>query len=130
MGHVGVAVTEGAGTDIHFSDQTLADATLVKTQHVIPSGAAGSQSTRVVSVSTTRGALVTLLPDRLALMLHNSGTTNVYLGGSDVTADDAATTGGWILEPGEKLAVGFSAAITLYAIVASGSGTVRVWQVS
>lgn len=130
MAHVGIGITEGAGTEMHGTTRTLADATEVKTQHVVLSGADGSQSTRVVSVSTTRGELVTLLADRVALMLHNSGTTDVYLGGSDVTADDAATTGGWILEPGEKLALGFSAAITLYAIVASGSGTVRVWQVS
>lgn len=130
MGHDAISVTPGTGESVHTSTRVLGDGRTVDTQHVVLSGADGSQSTRVVSVTDTRGALVTLLADRIALMLHNDSAVTVYLGGSDVTADDTAGTGGWKLRAGEKLALGFSSAVTIHAVTASGTATVRVWQVS
>ncbi len=131
MARTGIPVTPGhGGGPLQVSTRTLANGDVVDTQLVGAAGADGSQSTRVVSVSTSAAPLATLLEDRVALMVHNYGTVRVYLGGSDVTADDAAGTGGWILEPNEKQPLGFSAAITIYGRTASGTGTVRVWQVS
>ena len=131
--HRSVAVTPGQGgpgKDIHTVSRTLADASVVEVQVFLAGGAAGAQSTRVASVSTTAAVIATALDDRVALMIHNSGTVRVYLGGATVTADDTAATGGWILEPGEKIALSFSAELPIYGRTASGTGTVRVWQVS
>lgn len=130
MGHNAIAVTPGTGESVHTSTRTLDSGVTVDSQMVVFAGADGAQSTRVVTVTSNRGALVTLLADRIGLMIHNQGSQVVYLGGSDVTADDTAGTGGWMLEPGEKLPLAFSAAITVYAATATGTAQVRVWQVS
>lgn len=85
----------------------------------------------VVTVTTAATALTgtdadnSLYPGR-SILVKNPGSVTVYLGGSDVTADTVAATGGYPLAPGESLPFDSPAGEVLYGIVAASTSTVNV----
>lgn len=96
-----------------------------------PSGLTIGQKNTVLSIGTSALPIpATSLTDRNTMAVHNKGTSTLYLGDSSVTADDAATTGGWELPAGEKIFVDISDGIPLYGIRASLTEAVKVWEIA
>lgn len=84
-----------------------------------------------VSVGTTAVAIpTTSLTDRNTLIIWNKdNAATLYIGPANtVTADDAATTGGWEILPREMLNIDITDSIQVYAIVASGTVTVKILE--
>lgn len=89
-----------------------------------------------VSVSTTATALnaANTRPNRwngqyhgVSLLIKNpSGSVTVYIGGSDVTADTTAGTGGYPLAPGGEMAITVVEDEIVYGRVAASTQSVNV----
>ena len=60
------------------------------------------------------------------LIKNPSGSVTVYIGGSDVTADTTAGTGGYPLAPGGELAVTVNEGEIVYGRVAASTQSVNV----
>jgi len=70
-----------------------------------------------VPVSTTAVALpTTALVGRNSISLFNKSSVTLYVGPSNVTADDAAATGGWEIPAGFTFNIDITDAITLFGI--------------
>ena len=59
-----------------------------------------------------------------SVLIKNYGPSDVYIGGADVTADGASSTGGYILAASEVIAIAAMAGEIAYAICATGEGVV------
>jgi hypothetical protein len=96
-----------------------------------PAGFSGPTRSSVISVGSSAVPIpAAALADRKAIVLQNpvDGAEIVYIGGSTVTADEAAT-GGYQLSAGDSL--GADAGSTdLFAISAGGSGTLVILEFS
>lgn len=88
-----------------------------------------SHITTVVSVGTSATALpTTALKGRKSVMIQNISTSVVYIGNVNVTAD-TTSTGGWqLINKGDSVTLDFTDNIAVYAIVASGTANVCVWE--
>lgn len=78
-----------------------------------------------IATGTTPTQVVEWSPERKAYILQNNTAVDIYLGDSDVTADDAET-GGYKLAAGKEIAVSNGggsdpAALSLFGVHASGS---------
>lgn len=90
-----------------------------------------SHKTTVVVVGTTAEALpATALSGRKSMIIQNVSTTAVYLGNADVVANETDTgNGGMQLQSdGDSVSLDFSDDMVVYGIVATGTGTVVVWE--
>lgn len=85
-----------------------------------------------ITVGTTEVALpATALSGRNSISINNKdSTTTLYLGPTGVTADDAASTGGWEVPPQFTFGTDITDAVTIYGIVASGSITVKILELA
>lgn len=85
---------------------------------------------KVVTVATTVTLLSATAETDLqkghAVLVKNEGPTVVYVGGSAVTADATAGTGGYTLGAGAEVSVQLQPGEELYGRVASGTQVVRV----
>ena len=87
----------------------------------------------VVGITTTAAALPTAnFANRKALFLYNAEAagTKVYLGNSDVTADETAGTGGFPLDGGSTMFLTLDGSATLYGRSASGTVTVHILELA
>jgi hypothetical protein len=62
----------------------------------------------------------------MSILVRNPNATIVYIGGSTVTADSTAATGGYPLAQNEVMSVSCAAGEKLYARVATGTAVVNV----
>lgn len=98
-----------------------------------PSGLSTSFLITTQDIGTTASALPsTALTDRNAISVLNTSAITLYVGPtSSVTADnEVGTTSGWEIGPNEIWHVDVTDAITLYAIVASGTARVKILEVA
>lgn len=80
-----------------------------------------------LNVANTRGNRWNGQYKGVSLLVKNpSASVTVYLGGSDVTADTTAGTGGYPLAPGAEVAISVVEDEILYGRVASGTQSVNV----
>lgn len=87
-----------------------------------------------ITVTTTATALNPLSEDTAdggllqgnSVLITNTSSVTVYIGGSDVTADAAASTGGKPLAAGAELPATVGPGEVIYGRVASGSQVVNV----
>jgi hypothetical protein len=98
----------------------------------INSASAVGGTTSVKVVNTTAALLVTVpLGGRTRFLLQNKGDEVVYLGfQSGVTADDNTTTGGFELSCGDFMSLEIADCLELYAIVATGTSTVKIMELA
>lgn len=93
-----------------------------------PSGLNTDLEITVQSVGTVAAKIpLTPLTDRNFIMIHNKGPSTLYIGESDVTADDTAT-GGWEIASGQVFVVDIRDDLEIYGVVASGSNTVKIFE--
>jgi len=87
---------------------------------------------KVTQVGTTAGAVpATAMTNRKGIFVFNaeSSGTYVYLGNSDVTANETAGTGGFKLDGGSTMFLTLDGSCTLYGRAASGTVTVHTLEV-
>jgi hypothetical protein len=88
-----------------------------------------SNITTVVTVTTSATPLpATALSGRKTILVQNVTSTAVYLGNADVTADEAATGGYQLTNDGDTWIGDFTDENIVYGIVATGTGTLCVWE--
>lgn len=81
----------------------------------------------VVTVGTTATALVTgSSAKRQSACILNDHSETLYIGGSNVTANDNANTGGFKIAPGEKFPLDATGTASIYGVFAGATGKVRV----
>lgn len=88
-------------------------------------------ASKYVSVTTTATLLSGADSQYTAgqsVLLKNAGGQTVYLGGSDVTADTTAGTGGYPLSAGAEISVALGGVEKLYGRVAATTANVNVLQ--
>jgi|GEM_PF-6390471 len=85
--------------------------------------------TNGVTVGTSAVRIDTGLSGRRAILIVNNGSATIYVGASDVTASTGAGAG-IPVAPGGALQADLGPAIAVYAVAASGSQDVRVWEAS
>lgn len=145
-----VPITAGSGTTVatddvsgvHYQRVKLVDGTLDSTTaitatstgalNVREEGIVGSVLATVVTVGTTAVTLpASALTGRRTLLVQSdpTNTAYIYLGGSAVTAD-GASTGGFMLAPGQSLAISVGATPVVYGRSTSASQVVRVFEAS
>jgi hypothetical protein len=98
-----------------------------------PSGLSDSFRITTKDISTTASALPeNPLTNRNAISILNTSSSTLYIGPTDqVTADNVeGTTSGWEIGPNEIWHIDVTDAITLYAIVASGTARVKILEVA
>lgn len=102
------------------------------TGEITPSGLKIELKTSTVTVGTTATAIpATALSDRNALAIHNkSSTQTLYIGPSSVTADDAASTGGWEVEPGGRIQFDVTEAVVVYGVYPTSSEAVKIMEIA
>jgi hypothetical protein len=87
---------------------------------------------QVTEVGATAEALpATAMTNRKGIFIYNAEAagTGVYLGNSDVTADETAGTGGFLLDGGNTMFLTLDGSCTIYAI-SGGSVTVHTLEVT
>lgn len=77
-----------------------------------------------ITVATTATKLPTTpLSKRKTMIIKNTGTADVYIGDFSVT-----TTDGFVLVQGDGLNLSISDAVDVYAVVATGTGTIKILE--
>lgn len=93
-------------------------------RQIVTVGGGGSKTFSDPAPTTSAASIVAANPDRLSLMIHNAGAVVVYLGPSGVT-----TSSGVPLGVGATL-TDTTSVDAWYAITASGTGDLRIIEVS
>ena len=78
-----------------------------------------------LSVTTTRAQLDGVSQNPFKLVIHNSGSNSVYLGGSDVTKDN-----GFNLHANSTLVLELPPLTALFAVAASGTHEVSWMRIA
>jgi len=94
-------------------------------------GLSSAVKTTVISVTTSATPIpAASLTQRNSMGIHNKSGVTLYLGSSSVTADDAASTGGWELPAGQKFFFDITDSIIIFGIVAAGSASVKIMELA
>ena len=136
------AVATDDVSNVHYQRVKLVDGTLDSTVaitstsggalNVQETSLAGSILATVVTVGTTAVTLpASALSGRRAVLIQSdpTNTAYIYIGGSAVTAD-GASTGGFILGPGQSFSLSLASGLVVYGRSTSASQVVRVVEVS
>lgn len=127
-----VGLTSSGGLGVLAQDSTLtggsqktqiADANN-PTRAVQPDGVSNNtvNAASALAIGTSATQIRPAALNRQLLTVTNEGSVDVYLGLSGVTG----ASNGKVLHPGASLDI--KSALAIYAIVASGSGTVSYWE--
>jgi hypothetical protein len=86
---------------------------------------------KVVTVGVTAVQLdASPLASRKRIMIQNDGSKSIFIGASDVTADNTAATGGIRLNKGAVLEWELGPGVAVYAISTDAGQDVRVLEIS
>lgn len=97
----------------------------------IPSGLRTSIKNTTLSIGTTAVPIPAIaLSNRNSINVYNKGTSILYVGPSNVTADDNASTGGWEVEANSYFSLDITDGIVLYGIRATLSEAVKVMELA
>lgn len=145
-----VPITAGSGTTVatddvsgvHYQRVKLIDGTADSTVAITgTSGGAlnvqdASLAGAILATAVTVGTSAVTLPAsaltaRRAILIQSdpTNTAYIYIGGSAVTAD-AASTGGFMLGPGQSFSLSLAVGLVVYGRSTSASQIVRVIEVS
>lgn len=112
-----VAITAGTGTTVGTDERTI-NSVAVQVQRVDEQGSTAIANGQVTVDTTSGGVTIAAARDtRKSILLRNQGTVAIYVGQGTVSS-----TNGMLVNPGEALMIGTTAAVK--AIAASSSATV------
>lgn len=135
-GIMSLAVRNDAGTSLVDTDGDYAPLSVDAAGALRVSGEFSSApntalANKVVTVGTTIVQLdASPLASRKRILIQNDGNRAIYIGSSDVTADDTAATGGIKLNKGANLEWELGPGVAVYAVSEQAGQTVRVLEIS